>query len=80
MTDYTDPTRSSLRLSNAEREDAVHELAAGAGHLIGKVDWVHEDFAQEPARHFIKHDWQGTVIRTGGYHYDLPSANSSRPW
>jgi predicted O-linked N-acetylglucosamine transferase (SPINDLY family) len=50
--------------------------AAGAHDLISIVDWVHDDFAKEPKRHFIKHDWQGTVIRTGGYHYDLPSATA----
>jgi predicted O-linked N-acetylglucosamine transferase (SPINDLY family)/SAM-dependent methyltransferase len=53
---------------------ALH--AAGAHDLIDIVDWVHDDFAKEPKRHFIKHDWQGTVIRTGGYHYDLPSATA----
>ncbi|WP_229256588.1 O-linked N-acetylglucosamine transferase family protein [Duganella lactea] len=51
---------------------ALH--AAGAHDLIASLDWVREDFAQEPKRHYIKHDWQGTVLRTGGYHYDLPSA------
>jgi predicted O-linked N-acetylglucosamine transferase (SPINDLY family)/SAM-dependent methyltransferase len=53
---------------------AIHQ--AGAAHLLGSVDWVREDFGQAPTRQYIKHDWQGTVIRTGGYHYDLPSANS----
>jgi predicted O-linked N-acetylglucosamine transferase (SPINDLY family)/SAM-dependent methyltransferase len=54
---------------------AIHK--AGAHHLIDSVDWVREDFAPQPVRrHYIKHDWQGTVIRTGGYHYDLPSATS----
>lgn len=35
MTDYTDPTRSTLRLSDAEREVAVRELSAAqaAGRL-----------------------------------------------
>lgn len=45
-------------------------------HLIRHVDWVKNDFSKEQTRIFIKHDWQGTVIRTGGYHYDLPSAGS----
>ncbi|SDH50056.1 MULTISPECIES: methyltransferase domain-containing protein [unclassified Duganella] len=54
---------------------AIH--AAGAHDLIGLVPWVHDDFAKEPKRHFIKHDWQGTVIRTGGYHYDLPSSTTT---
>jgi SAM-dependent methyltransferase len=54
---------------------ALH--AAGARDLIGSLDWVREDFARQPKRHFIKHDWQGTVLRTGGYHYDLPSATNT---
>lgn len=55
---------------------AIHN--AGAHHLIGSIDWVREDFAHNPAkRNYIKHDWQGTVIRTGGYHYDLPSATTA---
>ncbi len=53
---------------------AIHQ--AGAHELIASVDWVKQDFAPKPVqRHYIKHDWQGTVIRTGGYHYDLPSAS-----
>lgn len=51
---------------------AIHR--AGAHHLIGTIDWVKNDFGKNPERVFIKHDWQGTVIRTGGYHYDLPTA------
>jgi len=54
---------------------ALH--AADAGHLIASLDWVEEDFARQPKRHYLKHDWQGTVIRTGGYHYDLPSATTT---
>ena len=53
---------------------AMHQ--AGKSDLLHGVDWVRDDFAREPKRTFIKHDWQGTVIRTGGYHYDLPSANT----
>ncbi|GJJ05286.1 hypothetical protein RugamoR64_58240 [Duganella rhizosphaerae] len=53
---------------------AIHR--AGAHHLIAAVDWVGEDFSRAPKRHFLKHDWQGTVIRTGGYHYDLPAASA----
>lgn len=48
-----------------------------SGELLGALDWVRDDFSHQPQqRHFIKHDWQGTVLRTGGYHYDLPSAGS----
>jgi predicted O-linked N-acetylglucosamine transferase (SPINDLY family) len=54
---------------------AIHQ--AGAHHLIESIEWVREDFAPKPPkRNYIKHDWQGTVIRTGGYHYDLPSATT----
>ncbi|SEO60229.1 Predicted O-linked N-acetylglucosamine transferase, SPINDLY family [Duganella sp. CF517] len=54
---------------------AIHQ--AGAHDLIGSIEWVREDFAPKPPkRNYIKHDWQGTVIRTGGYHYDLPSATT----
>ncbi|MGV7211226.1 methyltransferase domain-containing protein [Oxalobacteraceae bacterium A2-2] len=51
---------------------AIHR--AGAHDLIGNIDWVKNDFGKNPQRIHIKHDWQGTVIRTGGYHYDLPTA------
>ncbi|MTV39971.1 O-linked N-acetylglucosamine transferase family protein [Duganella radicis] len=55
---------------------AIHQ--AGQHQLIDSLDWVKEDFAPKPPkRNYIKHDWQGTVIRTGGYHYDLPSATST---
>ncbi|MTW35092.1 tetratricopeptide repeat protein [Pseudoduganella danionis] len=55
---------------------ALHN--AGAHELIGNIDWVKQDFAPQPTqRNYIKHDWQGTVIRTGGYHYNLPSASTS---
>jgi len=48
---------------------ALHQ--AGASKLLGHVDWLRNDFsAAPPQRHFIRHDWQGTVRRTGGYHYE----------
>ncbi|WP_342120248.1 methyltransferase domain-containing protein [Pseudoduganella sp. OTU4001] len=53
---------------------ALHRT--GNAHLLRHLDWVKNDFSRTPTRIFIKHDWQGTVIRTGGYHYDLPSAGS----
>lgn len=53
---------------------ALHH--AGRRDLIGHVPWVTEDFGRNETRHYIKHPWQGTVLRTGGYHYDLPSAGS----
>ncbi|SDE01271.1 Glycosyl transferase family 2 [Massilia sp. PDC64] len=53
---------------------ALHR--AGRRDLIGHVDWVKDDFHSPEAIHYIRHPWQGTVKRTGGYHYDLPSAGS----
>jgi 2-polyprenyl-3-methyl-5-hydroxy-6-metoxy-1,4-benzoquinol methylase len=53
---------------------ALHK--AGKSHLLGNVDWVKNDFSKTPNRIFIKHDWQGTVLRTGGYHYDKPTQAS----
>ncbi|NVM79016.1 putative O-linked N-acetylglucosamine transferase (SPINDLY family)/SAM-dependent methyltransferase [Duganella sp. SG902] len=48
---------------------------AGKSDLLRNVAWVNNDFGDNPAqRIFIRHDWQGTVRRTGGYHYDKPSA------
>nr|WP_315401846.1 tetratricopeptide repeat protein [uncultured Duganella sp.] len=55
---------------------AIHN--AGEHGLIAGVDWVAQDFASHPTRrNYFKHDWQGTVIRTGGYHYDMPSASAA---
>ena len=46
---------------------------AGKSDLLRNVEWVNNDFSDNPAqRIFIRHDWQGTVRRTGGYHYDKP--------
>jgi predicted O-linked N-acetylglucosamine transferase (SPINDLY family)/glycosyltransferase involved in cell wall biosynthesis len=56
---------------------ALHRAGPDAAGLIGGIDWVKNDFSPQPQRIYIKHDWQGTVIRTGGYHYDLPSANQN---
>ena len=49
---------------------AMHE--ARRTDLIRNVPWVQNDFGSNPDRIFIRHDWQGTVIRTGGYHYVTP--------
>lgn len=53
---------------------ALHR--SGKAHLLRHVQWVKEDFNAPDAIHYIKHPWQGTVKRTGGYHYDLPAAGS----
>jgi 2-polyprenyl-3-methyl-5-hydroxy-6-metoxy-1,4-benzoquinol methylase len=43
---------------------------AGKSDLIRHVDWVRNDYSPGTTKIFIRHDWQGTVRRTGGYHYD----------
>lgn len=53
---------------------ALHR--AGRADLIRHVDWVKDDFNAPDAIHYIKHPWQGTVKRTGGYHYDLPAGGA----
>jgi len=53
---------------------ALHR--AGATSLIRHVEWVRNDNTKGTEKKFIKHDWQGTVIRTQGYHYDSPSGNN----
>jgi predicted O-linked N-acetylglucosamine transferase (SPINDLY family)/SAM-dependent methyltransferase len=42
-------------------------------HLFKHIQWVRDDFEGDKTPHYIKHPWQGTVRRTGGYHYDLPN-------
>ncbi|MYM95031.1 O-linked N-acetylglucosamine transferase family protein [Duganella vulcania] len=49
--------------------------AGQSDRLMRNIAWVNNDFSDQPAqRIFIRHDWQGTVRRTGGYHYDKPAA------
>lgn len=59
----------------------IHTMLAlnhsGNTHLFKHIQWVRDDFEGDKPPHFIKHPWQGTVRRTGGYHYDLPSATSA---
>lgn len=43
---------------------------AGKMDLIRQVDWVKNDYANGTTKTYFRHDWQGTVTRTGGYHYD----------
>ena len=43
---------------------------AGKIDLIRQVNWVKNDYANGTTKIYIKHEWQGTVIRTDGYHYD----------
>ncbi len=54
---------------NIEPMLAIHR--AGRNDLIEGVQWVKEDFARSDApKHYLRHDWQGTVLRTGGYHLE----------
>ncbi len=43
---------------------------ADKSDLLHHVDWVREDFTNPVVHNFIRHDWQGTVKRTGSYHLD----------
>ena len=52
----------------------------GNTHLYKHVQWVREDFEGRTPPHYIKHPWQGTVKRTGGYHYDLPAEGTVDPY
>lgn len=50
---------------------ALHR--AGRGDLIGPIDWVRADFTATgltEERHYLRHDWQGTVKRSGSYNLD----------
>jgi hypothetical protein len=54
---------------NIEPMLAIHR--AGQHQLIEGIAWVKDDFSLtfEP-KHYLRHDWQGTVKRTGGYHLE----------
>jgi SAM-dependent methyltransferase len=47
---------------------AIHR--ANQPGLIGNIEWLTADFSQHPAQNYIRHDWQGTVKRSGGYHLE----------
>lgn len=47
---------------------ALHQ--AGVSRLVKPVDWVRNDFEKGTEKIFLRHDWQGTVHRTGGYHLE----------
>lgn len=40
-----------------------------ADDILVHSSWVNNDF-RKPDKMYIIHDWQGTVLQTGGYHYD----------
>lgn len=44
---------------------------SGRSELIGDISWIGNDFQISGAvNKYLKHDWQGTVKRTGGYHLE----------
>lgn len=54
---------------NIEPMLAIHR--AGQHHLIQGIDWIRDDFLRNDIpKHYLRHDWQGTVKRTGGYHLE----------
>ncbi len=56
---------------------ALHR--AGRDELIQGIDWLRADFLADTTnavRHYLRHDWQGTVKRSGGYNLEEWSAAS----
>ncbi len=50
---------------------AMHR--AGRSDLIVGLDWIREDFGADPLstfRHYLRHDWQGTVKNSGSYNLE----------
>lgn len=47
---------------------AIHR--AGKHELIADIQWLTADFSKNPSPNYLRHDWQGTVKRTGGYHLE----------
>ncbi len=60
------PTRHGAPMT--EPMLAIHR--AGQDQLIGAIAWIKDDFLREDINHYLRHDWQGTVKRTGGYHLE----------
>jgi hypothetical protein len=60
------PTRHGAPMT--EPMLAIHR--AGRDELIRGIEWIKQDFALDDVHHFLRHDWQGTVKRTGGYHLE----------
>jgi hypothetical protein len=43
----------------------------GKRHLVHAIDWVESDFKNKSnTQRYIRHDWQGTVKRSGSYNLD----------
>lgn len=47
---------------------------AGKSDLLRHVEWIANDCTHDSVKKFMRHDWQGTVRRTSGYHYDAAPA------
>jgi trans-aconitate methyltransferase len=47
---------------------ALHK--ADATDLLRHIPWLVNDFTVDSVKTYIRHDWRGTVTRTGGYHLD----------
>lgn len=60
------PTKHGAPMT--EPMKALHQ--AGVSRLVKPIDWVRHDFEKGSEKIFLRHDWQGTVHRTGGYHLE----------
>ncbi|HZX25677.1 MAG TPA: methyltransferase domain-containing protein [Telluria sp.] len=61
------PTRHGA--PNIEPMLALHR--AGKRDLVRGIDWVSADFAnKDGSQRFLRHDWQGTVKRSGSYNLE----------
>lgn len=54
---------------------ALHR--ADASHLLGNIPWLVNDFAADTEKKYIRHDWRGTVLRTGSYNLDEWQRNTN---
>lgn len=48
----------------------------GRPDLVSHVEWIANDCTHDSVKRYIRHDWQGTVRRTSGYHYDTQEAGT----
>jgi hypothetical protein len=47
---------------------AIHN--AGKSHLLKSLAWLKEDFKEDKEKHYLIHDWQGTVKVNSSYELD----------
>ncbi|MGO4382522.1 methyltransferase domain-containing protein [Pseudoduganella sp. RAF53_2] len=66
------PTRHGA--PNTEPMVALHR--AGKDNLVKGLDWLRDDFHNKQPLTYLRHDWQGTVKRTGGYHLEAWEART----